>query len=194
MKIIKSEIGKHNLHDYINHINRNDHKQIFVAAPGKNHYYLLTYLSFLFENQTIIELGTHHGTSALALSISKNTKIITYDVRDQFGIKPQPDNVERRLGNIFELGQQNILLESPLIFLDTSHTGEFEQQVYEFLKNNNYKGLLLLDDIHWNAPMKKFWNNIDTIKYDITDIGHGICPDGAAGTGIVDFSGELEII
>ena len=39
--------------------------------------------------------------------------------------------------------------------LDTAHTGDFETEVYMFLKNNSYKGILILDDIHYNNQMIK---------------------------------------
>lgn len=193
MIITKTEINKVDLRPYIGYINRADHKKIFIAPPGENHYYLLSYLSFLFNNSIIVELGTHHGTSSLALSINKTNKIITYDINNLYGVSPQPDNVDRRIGNIFSLNEELTLLNAAMIFLDTSHTGEFERQIYDYLLVNNYKGILLLDDIHWNNEMRIFWSNITTTKYDITDIGHGVCPQGIAGTGLVDFSGQVII-
>jgi hypothetical protein len=65
------------------------------------------------------------------------------------------------------------------------------------LKKNNYKGLLLLDDIHWSDEMIECWNKIDSTKYDITDIGHG---DGSgpkgniSGTGLVTFAEKIELV
>jgi hypothetical protein len=45
----------------------------------------------------------------------------------------------------------------------------------------NYKGYLLLDDIHLNFEMERFWGSITKEKYDITNIGH------ITGTGVVYF-------
>jgi hypothetical protein len=196
MKIIKSKIESCDISSYVTNITREDHKRIFIEPPGKNHYKLLAYLSLLINDKTIIELGTHHGTSSLALSINKTNTIITYDIADRYGIVPQPDNVKRRIGNIFSLNEQDSMLSASIIFLDTAHEGDFEWQVYTYLRDNNYNGILLLDDIHWNDAMQNFWNKIDTLKYDITDIGHGECPAGlmnytVAGTGLVDFSGKV---
>jgi len=193
MKIIKQDVRFIDLTPYVNQITRQDHKLIFLAPPGENHYLLLAYLASQLTGKLIIELGTHHGTSSLAMSINGNNTIITYDIADRYGIQNPPKNITRRFGDIFKLGQESILLDSALIFLDTAHTGEFERQVYNYLCDNNYQGILLLDDIHWNQPMKLFWNSINVTKYDITDIGHGICPDGVAGTGLVDFSGQVII-
>jgi hypothetical protein len=194
MKIIKQDVRLIDLTPYVDQIGRQDHKTIFLAPPGNNHYALLAYLAFQLTGKLIVELGTHYGSSSLAMSINDSNTIITYDIADRYGIQNPPKNITRRIGDIFKLGQESILLDASLIFLDTAHTGEFEQQVYDYLCDNNYQGILLLDDIHWNQPMKSFWNSINVTKYDITDIGHGICPDGVAGTGIVDFSNTLQII
>lgn len=199
MQIIKSDIHKIDLSAHVNRITRADHKNIFLDSPGNNHYKLLAYLSSLFNDCLIVELGTHHGTSSLAFSVNNRNKIITYDISDKYGIVPQPSNVYRRIGNIFDMREERNLLSASIIFLDTAHEGEFEQMVYEYLLNNNYQGLLLLDDIHWNDAMRKFWKDIDKTKYDVTDVGHGKCISGpgnysVAGTGLVDFSGKIIMI
>ena len=75
-----------------------------------------------------------------------------------------------------------IILESKIIVLDTYHTGTFEKTFYDYLKEINYKGILLLDDIKLNNEMVEFWNLITEEKDDITHIGH------ITGTGIVYFN------
>lgn len=193
IEIIKEDIKTINLKPLVDQITRADHKQIFLAPPGENHYSLLAYLSLIRDNQVIVELGTHHGTSSLAMSINSSTKIITYDIADRYGIRQQPKNVDRRIGDIFKLNEAAVLLSADIIFLDTAHEGPFEWKVYNFLIENKYQGILVLDDIHWNKPMKEFWAGITNTKFDVTDIGHGICPDGIAGTGIVDFNENISI-
>lgn len=194
MKIIKADINKVDLNPLVNKITRGDHKPLFLQPPGENHYGLLAYLSMQLGEGFVVELGTHHGTSSLAMSINPKVSIRTYDIQNRYGIKGKPENVECRVGNIFSMKEEHYLLEADLIFLDTAHTGDFEQQVYDYLLENDYKGLLLLDDIHWNGPMKKFWAGIKTTKFDLTDIGHGTCPDGIAGTGLVDFGGKVQLL
>jgi hypothetical protein len=88
------------------------------------------------------------------------------------------------------------LLKAELIFLDTAHNGDFENQVLNYLNNNNYKGILLIDDIYWNGKMYYFWSAIKNRKIDLTFIGHGDGdgPNGnISGTGIVDFNNNIEI-
>lgn len=194
MILDKKKISNIDLRSFVEQITRSDHRQLFLNPPGTDHYALLAYISMISDDLKIIELGTHHGTSSLAFSVNPKTTIITYDIRDQYGILNQPKNVERRIGNIFDLHEEYVLLDADLIFVDTAHDGDFELKIYEYLVDNNYKGLLLLDDIHWNKPMKLFWNNINKPKYDITDLGHGVCIDGIAGTGIVSFGPKISII
>ena len=87
------------------------------------------------------------------------------------------------------------IIKSDLIFLDAAHDGKMEQEIYDFLCRNDYKGILLLDDISLNKEMALFWRGIDKKKYDITEIGHGKDDDfNRSGTGLVDFSGNVEIV
>ena len=189
-------ISEVDLSPWQKYITRVDHKPMFVRNIGE-HYKLLYYLASQINNELIVELGTHHGTGTLALSTNNSNKIISYDVVNRMSLSKIPDNVTLKIGNIFNLGQQHIMLDAALIFLDTAHTGDFELEVYTYLVKNNFKGILLLDDIHWNVPMQKFWNQIAVTKYDITDIGHScidhVVTHNVCGTGLVDFNGNVQI-
>jgi hypothetical protein len=106
--------------------------------------------------------------------------VISYDLVEckQLNHADDLSNIEYRIGDV--LGDTS-LSESPLIMLDTDHDGVFENKFYTHLKENNYKGLLFLDDIHLNPPMRAFWSSIAETKEDITDLGHW------SGSGLVDF-------
>ena len=73
------------------------------------------------------------------------------------------------------------LEKTRFILLDTNHDGFFENVFYKKLKEINYKGILVLDDIYLNSTMKTFWNQIEEEKFDITSKGHN------TGTGLVLF-------
>jgi hypothetical protein len=66
--------------------------------------------------------------------------------------------------------------------LDTYNDGTFETEFYNYLVSIGYTGYLLLDDIHLNFEMERFWGSITKEKYDITNIGH------VTGTGVVYFN------
>jgi predicted O-methyltransferase YrrM len=191
MKINYKKVKKIKLSHLMHYVVRNDMKQNFYDdETNPHHYKLLSYISQQVDNQLIYELGTHWGLSSTALAENKSNRIISYDVTDRTHIK-LPDNIERRVGNIFDLKQENELLSADIIFLDTAHNGDFEDLVYKHLKLNDWKGILILDDINFNMPMRKFWNSIDVKKYDVTEIGH---KQPNSGTGIVDFNNQVTII
>jgi len=74
------------------------------------------------------------------------------------------------------------LLDSPFIMLDTAHNSSFAKRFYSFLKENDYKGLLFLDDIYLNEPIRAFWKSITKPKEDVTNLGHW------SGFGLVEFT------
>ncbi len=153
----------------------------FTAAAGVEHYRLLAYLSTCYTNVSILDVGTYKGCSALALSYNDVNTITSFDVYDYRKLRSTPENVSFVIGDVVSGNYDELILTSPLIMLDTDHDGSFEIVFYDHLCNLNYKGLLLLDDIHLNEPMKKFWNLIKQPKQDITSVGHW------SGTGVVVF-------
>jgi hypothetical protein len=156
------------------------YRGFFLDTDFKEHYQLLAYLSTRFNDATFFDIGTLKGYSALAMSFNRSNHVISYDIADfkELLHPEQLANIEYRIGNALDAPE---LLSASMILLDTAHDGLFENQVYAFLKKNGFKGLLVLDDIHLNDPMKHFWRSIDMPKEDLTDIGHW------SGTGIVDF-------
>ena len=117
MKLIRDEIKNINLSALTNLIPREDYKRLLVGEAGREHYRLLAYISLNLNNANIVELGTHVGTSSTALSINSTNNIRTYDVRDLYFISPQPENVIRVIGNIFDLKEAQYLLNADFIFL-----------------------------------------------------------------------------
>jgi predicted O-methyltransferase YrrM len=204
IKIIADEVKKINLTKLSKSIRFNPKEPTFheliLDKNSVGHYRLLAYLSTKFNNELLIDIGTHMGASALALSYNRNNKIITYDLPDapsmyyggiEANVKLEEVNVEYKLCNVMESKERKSLLNAPLIFLDVAHRGDFENEVYDYLKKNSYKGLLILDDIHLNHAMKNFWQKIDTTKIDVTHIAHSA---GGSGTGIVDFENSVELL
>lgn len=147
------------------------------SMPGQEHYRLLCLLSTWFDNDVLYELGTYKGGSSLCLAYNKTNRVITYDIDYALTVEKQY-NIEYRLGNY--KNDKNLLL-SPLIFIDTTHDGEFELDCYNYLIDNNYKGLTIWDDIHLNKEMKNFWSTVTHEKRDLSKFGHW------SGTGAIIF-------
>ena len=153
----------------------------FLDTDFKEHYRLLAYLSTLFLTETLIDIGTYKGYSALALAYNSANRVVSYDIADHRSMHAsgEIENIEFRIGDVLS---DERLLRAPLIFLDIGHDGKSERRIYDFLDQNGYEGVLVLDDIHLNSAMTSFWESITRQKQDITELGH------VTGTGIVYFS------
>ena len=175
---------------YRSFMDREEYQYIF-AESGTDHYKLLAFLSSLFQDSVICDLGTNRGLSAIALA-SPSNKVYSYDIVDKSSaeLKQSSKNIncEFLLRNCLDSPtDRDRLLSSAIIMLDTDHDGAFEKELYSFLKHNGYKGILLLDDIHLNLAMKDFWNSIEEPKWDITSYGH------FSGTGFVSFGKDVHL-
>lgn len=149
---------------------------------GQNHYRLLAYISTLFDNKKILDVGTFKGWSALALSYNKNNTVISYDLCDSFpkSSSQLKENIQYRVGNF--LNDSALILEASFIFLDVDpHDGIQEESIFRKLNEIGFKGVVMLDDIHYFGGMNKFYNNLTQRKIDVTHIGH------STGSAIVYF-------
>jgi len=155
-------------------------KEWFYLESGREHYRLIAYISTLFQNSQLLDIGTYQGSSSIAMSYNSNNSVISFDVN------PQPEisrinikNIKYNIGNILDFTE--VILKSPLILLDTYHDGTFEKEFVDKLIEINYKGIVLFDDIHLDGPMQIFWDSVNIEKYDLTQKGH------YTGTGLVYF-------
>jgi len=166
----------------------------FYGVPGKEHYRLLSYLANMNSNTTIIDIGTHHGASAFALSVNKTNTVHSFDIIKK-SERPEISNVNFHLADLWNTVERKkwaaTLLSSSLIVLDIDpHSGVPEYEFYEWLKANKYQGLLFCDDIVFFKDMRdNFWFKIPTEeKMDITAIGHW------SGSGIISFRPRPDLV
>lgn len=157
-----------------------------MQCAGAQHYRLLTYISMLYNNIKISDVGTRRGASAYALAYNSFNFVHTYDIDNQWQSyieKTRPDNVKFHHKNGLDA---NMHLQSYIIMLDIDpHDGIMERKFIDDLTILKWKGILIIDDIHWNDPMRHFWGNLRGFrKYDVTDYGH------RSGCGIINFSNE----
>jgi predicted O-methyltransferase YrrM len=181
-----------------------DSKQKF----GTEHYKLFMAISMQLKDVSILEIGTHHGNSAVALSYGNfagnNIKIETYDIIDLLHECPRnlfnKFNINYKFENLFDMNvreaNKDKILSNDIIFIDIDpHEGILEFEMLKWLQNNKYEGLIFFDDIHLGLghsangyratqhSMQDFWVKIDDyIKKDLTYIGHH------SGTGMVCFN------
>jgi len=166
----------------------------FHGVIGREHYKLLSYISTLFNGATLIDIGTHRGHSALALSYNPSNTVITFDIMSKV-VNPRiraRENIQFSLENLFtpegQARWEPTLLSAPFIFLDVDpHNGTMEMDFYMYLKRIGYKGFVVCDDIWYFKEMRDaFWYKIpDAQRYDLTHLGHW------SGTGIFTFNSGI---
>ncbi len=181
---VLDEIDLSEFNKYVQWSEKNNLFQYFNLDSGKEHYKLLAYLANQFDKETLLaDIGTYMGFSAVALAANGH-KVITYDVCDW--IPDEGDSVKTHPNITYKimdcLNDMDTLLKTELIMLDIDpHDGIQEPEIIEALRQNNFKGMLVLDDINLNRNMREFWENIPEKKYDVGKYGHW------TSTGIVLF-------
>jgi hypothetical protein len=161
------------------------------SDAGVEPYKLYAYIAGGFKGIKIADLGSRFGNSALVLSAFPENHVNSYDIDASY--HRQCDNAIKKSNITFHLKDvlaDEELLQHELISLDVDpHNSEQEKVCFAFLKENNWKGLVLLDDIgpSWGR-LHDWWNSIDLPKWDLTAYGH------ASGTGLVDFGMDLEVV
>ena len=184
---------------------------------GVDQYYvILSHLSTYFNNSIIVDLGTLTGGSAQALAYNQSNTVYTYDILEdgtaiQRFARVECENIKYIIGDCIRdnwtgmvmldgvppMSDKKIFLSSELIFLDVDpHDGRQENDVLNFLISNNWKGIMVCDDIGYgnevpnsHPGMRDWWDRIDLPKYDISN---NIYASGT-GTGIICFDNQKVI-
>jgi predicted O-methyltransferase YrrM len=170
----------------------------YNLKSGEQEYKLYSYLTTFFNNTVILDIGTSHGTSAVALSHNCSNKIISYDIidciRNSNHLIYTKQNIEFRIKNILEDLNTEFLNNIKIIMIDIDHYGEMEKKIIERLNELKFSGIIILDDV-FNHPdnyikesMKKLWDNITQKKIDVTKYGHW------SGTGLILMNTDINII
>lgn len=80
--VTNEELIKMDLTKFVHLMNDNDRSE-FTNKQGIEHYKLLAYFSTQFNGVNIIDIGTHRGSSALALSYNINNTVHSFDILDK---------------------------------------------------------------------------------------------------------------
>lgn len=179
-----------NIDDYFKRCGLNE--DYIYKNPGEEHFRLLSYLSTLINNTTIIDIGTHHGHAAVALAYNHSNTVYTFDrvntVDPPYLRTPNIRFVQDDLYANPEKWESTLLMAA-FIFIDTEpHNGNNEYEFIQYLKSIDYKGFIVCDDIWYFKSMRdNLWYKIeDRYKYDLTLVGHW------SGTGIITFNDDIK--
>ncbi len=193
------------------------YSHILATSPHEyfqaRYYVILAHLSTYFNDSILIDLGTHRGESAAALSYNKSNIVYTYDIEHRAEVVQRVEeekNIRYIIGDCINddwsgfagfpgvepKTDREIFLSSELIFLDVDpHDGIQENKVLNFLINNNWKGVLVCDDIglgledgkeNEHPEMRDWWHSIELKKYNISSNHYA----SGTGTGIVCFDNQ----
>lgn len=177
----KEELDAIDMQPVVDQFHKVDEVKFLSMPAGQEHYRLLRWISENNNDVHISELGCYMGLSTVCLAWNKRNEVLTYDNYFNFiKWKKRPSNVSLSEAK-GEHYYNPLIAFSNIIFVDTNHFGVMELAVYKHLKENNWKGILIYDDIYLNDEMKAVWGAIDMPKIDATEIGH------VYGTGIIEF-------
>lgn len=178
----------------------------FVNAFPGDHYRILagliTHLDRSSGPLTLVDIGTHYGTSARTMLdfSEENDQVITYDVApiENYCTRYITEHdfntrLTQHVVNIVEpeswLAHKEILINADFIMCDGPKDGVFEASFFELLASTELTKKprwLFLDDIRFPSEMI-YWRLIDSPKVDLTSVGH------FSGTGLVDISEGLKL-
>ena len=193
-KALISGIDFYNHYESFLNESSNDDRIEFFDVCGRQHYRLLSYLSCCVEDAIIIDIGTHRGQSALALSYNPTNIVHSFDIENRVTNESIKDvsHIHFHMDNLFEIdGREKwkeTILQSSFIFMDVDpHNGTMEIDMYNYLEYIGYKGFVVCDDIwHFKDMRDRFWYKIPYYnKYDLTELGH------FSGTGIFTFNTKI---
>lgn len=181
--------------DFGNLCSRNEQAKLYANLWPGEHYRLLAGFVLALKPKRVIEIGTSTGLSSLCLKafLPEKSNIITFDIVPWESypstIFRSEDFDNRLIQYVDNLGipavakeYSSLLEDADLIFIDATHDGDLEKQIFRNFSKINFKNnvFVIMDDIRvWT--MLKMWREIDFPKIDLTSFGHW------SGTGIVEF-------
>ena len=170
-------------------------REYYEENSGAQEYRLYSYLSTLFDNITILDIGTLDGRSAVALSHNENNKVISYNIVDDIcspnHIIYSKKNLLFNIKNVLDDLNEEFIKNVKIVMIDIDHYEKNEILIINKLKELNFSGMIILDDItHHGDPvinmcMNRLWSNITDVKYDVTKYAHW------SGTGIVIINDDI---
>ena len=169
------------------------------SNPSFGQYNLLAHLSTYFDNDIVVDIGTGAtAASARALSYNETNTVYSYDTEFSEIAKGHIDRLDNVIYEVFNplksSKDRDIMMSASLISLDVDpHDGKKEAEFYGFFLNNDWKGIMICDDIrmgwdsrHDHITMASFWNNVHKPKYDLTTTKYS----HHTGTGLICFDNQ----
>ena len=147
----------------LNKINRETHLEVIHPRmlSGQLQGRVLSMLSRMIQPETILEIGTYTGYSALCLAegLTKTGKLITIEsnpeletrVRGYFAASDFNEQLDFRLGNALEMISE-IHERLDLVFIDADkiNYSKYYDQIFDKLRNGGY---IIADNVLWSGKV-----------------------------------------
>jgi predicted O-methyltransferase YrrM len=173
-------------------------KDYYDDKSGIQEYRLYSYLTTFFNNCTILDIGTLNGRSAVSLSYNESNKVISYDINNNINndshIIYSKSNIIFNIKNVLDDLNEELIKNTKIVMIDIDHYETIETLIINRLKELNFSGIILLDDITKhpdplvNQCMNRLWNKLrqsNTETYDFTEFGHW------SGTGLIVMNDNI---
>jgi caffeoyl-CoA O-methyltransferase len=171
--------------EYLQRINRDTHAQVLSPRMLSGHYQgrLLRMISLMIRPQSILEIGTYTGYSALCLAegLAPGGKIITIDineelenrVRKNFSASPFASVIEFICGDARKI-IPGLNINPDLVFIDADKKG-YAEYYNLILPKLRPGGWILVDNVLWDGKVTE--ENPDTKTRIILDFNKMIAAD-----------------
>jgi len=170
-------------------------QEFYHGKSGEQEYRLYSYLTTFFNDIIILDIGTFQGRSAVSLSYNESNTVISYDIQNHINNNYHKiyskKNIKFNIKNVLDYLTEDLIKNVKIVMIDIDHYETIENKIINRLKELNFSGIIILDDITKhpdtviNACMKRLWDNIEDTKYDFTDYGHW------SGTGIIVLNDDI---
>ena len=171
----------------------------FELGPGDSPYQLYAFLSTLFDDKIILDIGSQCGNSALSLSYNESNHVRSYEIdsghpsiqfcqhtisRDNITWKNYDFREDESRDGVCQIDYDKVAI----ILIDIDPHGmkvagkEEELRMIEHVLEKGWSGVIILDDIYKGCQKQDFWNELSIpgwTKIDVTELGH------SSGTGIL---------
>ena len=135
---------------------------VLQSVQDKPYYSCLASFVDLFDIESVLEIGTCTGASALVMS-KYAKKILTCDITDQFFHDTSIFETNKIESFISPNPEACLELDFPsfdMIFVDVDHGGHWEKLIHEKIIDTGFSGLVFYDDISLSQGMCDFWEGI----------------------------------
>lgn len=190
--------------DYLKRLYRATNLHLLRPRMASGHLQgqLLRMLMQMIQPQTVVEIGTYSGYSALAMAsgMNKDSKVFTFEINDEqecftrpwLENAPYEAKVEMFIGNVFEL-LPPMQLNIDVAFIDANKR-EYKEY-YDLLMPFTHSGTIILaDNTLWDGHVTDHAYDRDTQTLSIRNFNNYVASDSRVEQIILPERDGLSII